>query len=160
MVAYLNEVKSLVDGGLGIERVSGINLSRDLAGDDLENLLAELDKKTVESIIDLLVDGATLLLSVVNGDIDQLGVLGLLGGSENERRVGGGILRLVLANGYWNVSYCSLYHIMPCHIMTIMTRYVTWAKMQHLVRITGVVGSGRIMRGMYTNRQSHLRVIS
>jgi hypothetical protein len=110
--AYLNKVKGLVDGGLGIERVTGIDLSGDLAGNDLENLLAELNEEAVEGIVNLLVDRATLLLSVVDGDIDQLGVLGLLGGSEDEGGVGGSILRLVLANGYRErLVSCSIYHI-------------------------------------------------
>jgi hypothetical protein len=38
-------VQGLVNGSLGVEREAGINLSGDLAGDDLENLLAELDQK-------------------------------------------------------------------------------------------------------------------
>jgi hypothetical protein len=96
---YLNKVESLVDGGFGIERVTSVDLCGDLTGDDLENLLAELNKETVEGIINLLVDRAALLLSIVDGDIDQLGVLLLLRSSEDERRVGGSILRLVLANG-------------------------------------------------------------
>lgn len=105
-------MKSLVDGGLGVERVKGIDLSGDLAGNDLENLLAELNQEAVEGIINLLVDRAALLLSVVDGNIDQLGVLGLLGGSEDEGGVGGGILRLVLANGYREMSVsCSICHI-------------------------------------------------
>ena len=40
-----------------------------------------------------------MLLAVLNRDIHQLSILGLLGGGEDERRVGGGILRLVLFNG-------------------------------------------------------------
>lgn len=96
---YLNKVEGLVDGGLGVEGEAGIDLSGDLAGDDLENLLAELNQESVEGIINLLVDVTSLLLGVVDGNIDQLGVLGLLGSGENEGGVGGGILRLVLANG-------------------------------------------------------------
>lgn len=93
-------MQSLVNGGLGIEREGGVNLSGDLAGDDLENLLAELNQKAVEGVVDLAVDVATLLLAVLNGAINEGGVLGLLRGSENQGGVGGGILRLVLANGY------------------------------------------------------------
>jgi hypothetical protein len=99
LAVELNKVESLVDGGFGIERVTSVDLCGDLTGDDLENLLAELNKETVEGIINLLVDRAALLLSIVDGDIDQLGVLLLLRSSEDERRVGGSILRLVLANG-------------------------------------------------------------
>lgn len=54
-------MKGLVDGGLGIEREASVNLSGDLAGDDLEDLLAELNKETVQSGVNLLIDGLALL---------------------------------------------------------------------------------------------------
>lgn len=101
---YLDDVQGLVDGGLGVEGESGINLGGDLAGDDGENLLAELNQQAVESSVDLVVEVTALALGVVDGDIYQLGVLGLLGGSQDERGVGGGILRLVLGNGCENAS--------------------------------------------------------
>lgn len=98
-MTYLDDVEGLVNGGLGVEREAGIDLSGDLAGDDLEDLLAELDKQTVEGGIDLLVESLALSLTLGDGGIDEAGVLGLLGGGEDQGGVGGGILRLVLANG-------------------------------------------------------------
>jgi hypothetical protein len=92
-------VEGLVDGGLGVEGEAGVNLSRDLAGDDGENLTAELDEETVKSVLDLGVNVAALALGVLNSSVDELGVLGLLGGSEDQRGVGGGILGLVLGDG-------------------------------------------------------------
>ena len=97
---HVNDVKSLADGLLGVEGVAGIDLSGDLAGDDLKDGLSELDQETVQSMLDLRVDVAALALAVGDGVIDQLGVLGLLGGGEDEGRVGGGILRLVLGDGW------------------------------------------------------------
>jgi len=38
-------------------------------------------------------------LAVLNSDVNQLGVFGLLGCGEDERWVGGGILGLVFADG-------------------------------------------------------------
>lgn len=99
---YLDDVQSLVDRLLGVKGESSVNLGRDLAGDDGENLTAELDQQAVESVVDLAVDVATLLLAIGDGSIYQLGVLGLLGGGQDERGVGGGILRLVFANGCCN----------------------------------------------------------
>lgn len=99
LLVELNEVKGLVDRGLGVEGEASIDLGRNLAGDDLENLLAELDEEAVESIVDLGIDAATLLLGEGNGVVDELGVLGLLGGGQDQRGVGGGILRLVLVDG-------------------------------------------------------------
>ena len=48
-------MESLVDRGLGIEGEAGVDLCRDLAGNDLQDLLAELDQETVEGGVDLLV---------------------------------------------------------------------------------------------------------
>lgn len=98
-------MKGLVDGLLGVEGESSVHLGGDLAGDDGENLTAELDQQAVESVVDLALDVATLSLAVGDGSIYQLGVLGLLGGGQDERRVGGGILRLVLANGCWDRAF-------------------------------------------------------
>jgi hypothetical protein len=50
-------------------------------------------------VVNLGVDVATLLLAVLDGNVHQLGVFGLLGGSQDEGRVGGSILGLVLGNG-------------------------------------------------------------
>lgn len=96
---HINNLEGLVNGALGIKGQLGVNLGGDTAGDDVENLLAELDEEAVEGVVDLLVNGATLLLAVGDGDVNQLGVLGFLGGGEDERGVGGGILGLVLVDG-------------------------------------------------------------
>jgi hypothetical protein len=92
-------MQSLVDRALGVEGQLGIDLGRDLAGDDLQDLATELNQQTVEGGLDLLVDGLALLLAVDHGRIDQSGVLGLLGGGQDEGGVGRGILGLVLADG-------------------------------------------------------------
>jgi hypothetical protein len=92
-------VQSLLNGLLGVERESSVDLSGDLSRDDLEDLLAELDEETVERRVDLVVDVcAAVLLAVCDGDVGELGVLLLLRGGEDQGWVGGGILRLILAN--------------------------------------------------------------
>lgn len=53
-------MEGLVDGSLGVKREAGIHLSRDLAGDNLQNLLAEFDKQTVDCGVDLVVKIGTL----------------------------------------------------------------------------------------------------
>jgi hypothetical protein len=53
-------VQGLVNGGLGVKGEASVDLGGDLAGNDLKNLLAELNEKTVEGGVDLLVNGATL----------------------------------------------------------------------------------------------------
>ena len=103
-VTNLDNLQGLVDGSLGVERETGVDLGRNLAGNYLQDLTAELDQESVKSIVDLLVQVATLLLGKVDGGIDQLGVLGLLGSSEDERGVGSGILGLVLSNACEHVS--------------------------------------------------------
>lgn len=86
-------MQGLVNTGLGVEAEAGVDLSRDLAGDDVEDLLAELDQETVQGIVDLAVNvlAGTVLLGVVNSNVNQLGVLGLLGSDEDQAGVGGGI---------------------------------------------------------------------
>ena len=79
-----------------VEREPRIHLRRDLARYYLENFAAELDKQVVDRGIYLLVDVTALAFTVRNRIVDELCVLGLLGGGEDEGRVGGRILRLVL----------------------------------------------------------------
>lgn len=55
-------MEGLVDGSLRVEREASINLSGDLSGDDLEDLLAELNQETVKGGVDLLVDVAALFI--------------------------------------------------------------------------------------------------
>lgn len=93
-------MQSLVDRGLGVEGEAGIDLGGHLAGDDLEDLLAELDQETVESRVDLFIEGLALGLAVFDGGVDEGRVLGLLGGGQDQGGIGGGILGLVLADGW------------------------------------------------------------
>lgn len=92
-------MKSLVDALLGIEREASVNLSGNLSGHNVQDLLSELNQKTVEGRIDLLVEILAVTLAVLHRGVNQLGIFGLLGGGEDERWVGGGVLWLVLADG-------------------------------------------------------------
>jgi hypothetical protein len=100
-LTYVDNAESLLDGDLLVEGEAGVDLSGDLAGDDLQNLATELDEEVVEGDVDL--GGDVLALAVLDtvcdSIVNELGVLGLLGGGEDEGRVGGGVLGLVLANG-------------------------------------------------------------
>lgn len=60
-------MKSLVNGGLGIEGESSVDLGGDLARDDLEDLLAELHKEIVEGSVDLLLGGSRTSLGPRDG---------------------------------------------------------------------------------------------
>jgi hypothetical protein len=53
-------VAGLLNRFLSVEGEACINLSRDLAGHDLEDLLAELNQETVQGGINLLVNAAAL----------------------------------------------------------------------------------------------------
>jgi hypothetical protein len=100
-VTHLDDAEGLLDTGLSVEGESGVNLGGDLAGNDLEDLLAELDKESIENSIDLVVNvlAISVLLSVGNSVVNELGIVCLLGGCQDQGRVGGSILRLVLVNG-------------------------------------------------------------
>lgn len=99
MFTYVDDTEGLLDGDILVEGETGVDLSGDLAGDNVQDLLAELDKEVVKGGVDLLVFGLAVLHTVGDSIVNELGVLGLLGGGEDEGRVGGGVLRLVLANG-------------------------------------------------------------
>jgi hypothetical protein len=99
LLVQLDDVQSLINGGLGVERPASINLGGNLSGDNVENLRAELDEQVVEGGVDLSVNITALLLTLLNGSVDQAGIFGLLGSSEDEGGVGGSILGLVLVNG-------------------------------------------------------------
>lgn len=55
-LVQVDDVQSLVNRGLLVERETGVDLGRDLAGDDFENLLAELDEEAVEGGVNFLVE--------------------------------------------------------------------------------------------------------
>lgn len=92
-------MKSLVNGSLSVKGEASVNLGGDLAGDNVEDLTTELDEQAVESSVNLVVLVLAVLLSVLDGFVNELGVLGLLGSGEDQGGVGGRILRLVLLNG-------------------------------------------------------------
>lgn len=58
-----------------------------------------MHEKSIECGLDLVVKGSIDLLSLNNSCVDELCVVGLLGGCENEGGVGRGILGLVLCDG-------------------------------------------------------------
>jgi hypothetical protein len=90
-LVQVDDVQGLVNGSLLVERQRGIDLGGNLAGDDLEDLLAELDQQHVHGSLNLAVDVTTVLLTELDGGIDELGVLGLLGSSEDQRGVRRGL---------------------------------------------------------------------
>jgi len=56
LITYPDDVTSLLHRLLYIEGEACINFGRDFAGDNLQDLLAELDQKSIESGFDLLVN--------------------------------------------------------------------------------------------------------
>jgi len=58
-----------------------------------------LHEERVKGAVDLVVNRAIDLLARLDGGVDELGIVGLLGSGENQRGVGGRILGLVLVNG-------------------------------------------------------------
>lgn len=88
-LTYFDDVKGLVDGCLGVKRKSGINLGGDSPGDNLQYLLSEFDKQSVQGGINLIInifalsclsasardaswsEGSNMLLAILNGNIDQ-----------------------------------------------------------------------------------------
>ena len=96
---YVDDVQRLVNRRLGVERKSGVDLSRDTAGYNLQDFAAELHEKSVQRGIDLLFNALAMPLAILDGLVDELSVLRLLRGGEDQRRIGGGVLWLVFGDG-------------------------------------------------------------
>lgn len=99
LLVELDNLESLSNGALLVKGESGIDLGRDTSGDNLENLGAKLDKQKVEGLLSLLGSSARGLGGGGHGAVNESSVLGLFRSGENQRRVGGGVLGLVLGNG-------------------------------------------------------------
>lgn len=110
-----DELLRLLLRALLVEGQTCINLGRYAAGDNLQNLLAELDKlgrrsgkdgcdksacthQAVHSRTRLGLYIPTFLLAVLHSSINETGITRLSRSLENERRVGGSILGLVDVN--------------------------------------------------------------
>ena len=65
-----DKVLGLLNGGLLVERETGVDLSRDTAGDDLEDLGTESNEETVSGKVELLGLVRSLLLGVLDGNVD------------------------------------------------------------------------------------------
>lgn len=95
----INDLKGLLDGGILVKGDASINLGRDTARDNLQDLRAKLDKENVQSSLSLLGKRARAGLDGSNSVVNEGSVLSLLRGGKDEGRVGGGILGLVLGDG-------------------------------------------------------------
>ena len=92
-------MKRLLNASLLVEGKPCVDLCGDLARHDLEDLTAELHKEVVKGSVNLGVKVIALVLAVGYGIVNELGVLLLLRRGEDEGRVGGGVLWLVLVDG-------------------------------------------------------------
>jgi hypothetical protein len=137
LLVEVDDVQSLVDGAFDVEGQAGVDLGGDLAGNNLEDLLAELNKKTVEGNLNLLIGRAALRFGVCDGLVNQRGIFSLLGRGEDEGGVRRGILRLVLADSCVN---CELFG--PDKTFLIR-REMVWSPMEG--RAEGEVAMGVAM---------------
>ena len=88
----------LLDRRLGVEREPGVDLGRDAAGDDLEDLLAEGDEQAIDAGLDLRVVIVALGLGRADDLLEQPAVSRHLRRLQQERRVRRGIAGLVLGD--------------------------------------------------------------
>ena len=100
-------MQSFVNRSLDIEGESGINLGGDFSWNDLQDLTSELNQETVECGINLCIQLPTVLLAICNSVINELGIFGFLGSGEDEGRIGGSVLGLVLSDCLVLLVLCS-----------------------------------------------------
>mmetsp|Transcript_8978 Transcript_8978/g.21408 ORF Transcript_8978/g.21408 Transcript_8978/m.21408 type:complete len:458 (+) Transcript_8978:3388-4761(+) len=86
-----DELPGLGNGCLRVEGEAGVDLRRDVAGDDLGDFDPEVDR-------DLVHRQRQVSLGIFDGVVDQLGVFRHDGGLGNEGRIGGGVLWLDLSD--------------------------------------------------------------
>ncbi len=89
-----DEGARLVERRRGVEGEIGIDLGGDPAGDDGGQLGTEVQRQPVAYRLGDVLQAAALLLAPHDGLVDQRGISGLLGGFQQQRRVGGAVLRL------------------------------------------------------------------
>ena len=94
-----DQLAGLGEGGLGIEAQAGIHFGGDAAGNDLEDLAAEADEQLVHEGFGLRFGIPALLVGVVERIHHQVLVLRPLRRAEQQRRIGGCILRLEARDG-------------------------------------------------------------
>lgn len=71
-------MQGLVHTLLSAEGESSIDFCRDLAGNDLEDLGAELHKEVIKGGVDLLVNVLAMVLAILDRLVDERSVLRLL----------------------------------------------------------------------------------
>ncbi len=86
----VDQFAALVDRALGVERQARVDLGRDAARDDLEDFGAEGDQQAVDD------DVGRFAGVIAHGFLEQRLVRILLDGLQDQRRIGGRVLRLVL----------------------------------------------------------------
>jgi hypothetical protein len=102
LLVLAHEEPRLGDARVGVERESGVHLGRDAAGNDLQDPRAELDGQPVDGKLHGIVAAcplSRLLTGPLEGGVDDVGVLGLLGRRGDEGGVGRRVLGLELLDG-------------------------------------------------------------
>jgi hypothetical protein len=84
--------------GLLVKSEPRVDLRRDFAWYNAQDLVPKLHKQVVESGIGLLIEILSMTPAIRHCLIDELSVFGLLGCGENERRVGCRILWFVFGD--------------------------------------------------------------
>ena len=99
LLVHADQLLGLGDGRLGIKAQTGVDLGRDPSGDDLEDLAAERDEQLVHELRGLRLLVPPLLARLLQRLLDQVRIVRLLGGVEEQRRIGRCVLRLELRDG-------------------------------------------------------------
>ena len=99
LLVQRDQLAGLGDGAFGIEAQTGIDLRRDPAGNDLQNLAAERDEQLVHERLGASCARRPARPGQVPAPRRPGAVSGFWAACKQQRRVGGGVLRLVPGDG-------------------------------------------------------------
>jgi hypothetical protein len=96
----IDELASLGDAALRVERKARISLGGDPPWDDLKDFQAEGYEDVIDDILDLRMAGETGAFAIRENLVEDIGIGGLGRGLENETGIGSRVLRLELPHGF------------------------------------------------------------
>ena len=95
-----HQMASLLDTFLAVEGEPGVHLGGDPSGNAFEDLRAKIDRQLIAGVSHLRFAAATLFFGPGDSVVDEAAIGRQAGGLQQQRGVGGGVFRMVVADGF------------------------------------------------------------